>query len=383
MMDAAIHESPLLQVNETLRRVADVFGPDVVWDNRPATWLNTWEREPLWFRDLIAARLFPVIQDRPVLLPASSLVSEIVELFSAAGLPTATNVLAYRTEEERSHRIAQLSEDGYRVSLQTPAPYDSLPHCAYAIDRDLISYLNNKRTLSFIAPRNAILRRQLSSVPKLKKSGGVLTWPQALKACMSQPSMGGDEVFLCRNEQELLDSLDKLHPSADVALEPWTPHSRNLCVQFLVEDEGSFYLGATEQIIEESTKIVGNYVDSRQSPPASIVVKARECADLAGRLGYRGVVGFDVLVSLDLDQGWIIDANFRLNGSTTALLLYQSVFRKKHDRWRVGSCVIDHDKKDELRAFERAVTAGLKVPLTMTSDAQQRVYHVGYMLAVV
>jgi uncharacterized glyoxalase superfamily protein PhnB len=94
-------------------------------------------------------------------------------------------------------------------------------------------------------------------------------------------------------------------------------------------------------------------------------------------------VGFDVLVSLDLDQGWIIDANFRLNGSTTALLLYQSVFREKHDRWRVGSCVIDHDKKDELRAFERAVTAGLKVPLTMTSDAQQRVYHVGYMLAVV
>lgn len=297
-----------------------IYEHDTVWDNRSAVWPNL-SREPLWQRDLIASRLIPVIGESEVLLPRAALSDELFRFLSASGFVRPKNAILYDGEADRIDIILSLARFSRQIAIQIPAPYQDIPAAAYAVDRDLLLYLNNKSNLS------RLLSEKLAA-PRLKTSMAALRngdwrpsrWPVLLKAGLAQPSMGGDDVFVCNDEKALLRVLSTFPLDARIIMEPWLEHERNVCVQFLVREAEVRYLGAAEQIIENDTAHVGNIVRPLEHVPEPIQEALRMACICAQRLGFRGIAGFDVLLGGN-QLAWVIDANFRINGSTTALLL--------------------------------------------------------------
>ena len=84
------------------------------------------------------------------------------------------------------------------------------------------------------------------------------------------------------------------------------------------------YLGCAEQVSSAQGKYQGNWIDpTTMAPPLAIEIGTRVVA--AGfALGYYGCVGIDMAV-LENDRIIVFDLNFRVNGSTAALLLAESV----------------------------------------------------------
>jgi|GEM_PF-4959801 len=281
------------------------FGDNVILDCRPAVWDNTWEREPYWQRDLSAARLLPVTFEQPVLLPNSVLPPVTQLIYQAAGFAMPKNAIIYKDEEHRRKLIEHYVNNGWQVALQAPHQEGEIPPCAYFVDRSLLIFLNNKANLDRIIPAHFLApRRKYTSVQIRNCLSEIQTWPVALKAGMPQPSLGGDDVFLCSDQSELLLSLDKLMSGAQIIVESWLKHSKNVCVQYNVDIvHGIQYLGAAEQIIVEHSRHVGNIIDLNYIPPREVLNALQKAAGLARNLGYLGVVGFDVLIDEDSQYG--------------------------------------------------------------------------------
>lgn len=297
-----------------------MYEQDTVWDNRSAVWPNL-SREPLWQRDLIASRLIPVIGESEALLPRGTLSDELFRFLSASGFVRPKNAILYDNEPDRMDIIMSFARASRQIAIQMPAPYQDIPAAAYAIDRELLLYLNNKSNLHRLLPEKLAAPR-LKTSPAALRSGDwrPLKWPVLLKAGLGQPSMGGDDVFVCHNEATLLRIINTFPMDARIIIEPWLEYERNLCVQLLVGEAEVRFLGAAAQIIENDTAHVGNIVRPFEPVPEPIRQALRMACIRAQDLGFRGVAGFDVLLDSNA-SAWVIDANFRINGSTTALLL--------------------------------------------------------------
>jgi hypothetical protein len=290
------------------------------WDNRSAVWPNL-SREPYWQRDLIAARLMPVIGESEIFVPRRMLSEELYRFLSASGFAKPKHAILYDDEGDRLRVLASRAASSELVAIQMPLPYQDVPSSVYAIDRDLLLYLNNKSNLPYLIPSD-IAAPRVKTTPDAVRAGRYepLSWPVVVKAGLGQPSMGGDDVFVCHSMEELARAAHILPMDARVIVEPWLEHKRNICVQFLVGEFSIRYLGSAEQIIENGTAHIGNVIRSDEVISEKVNQSLRIACGRAQMLGYRGVAGFDVLVAND-ENAWVIDANFRLNGSTIALLL--------------------------------------------------------------
>ncbi|MBE5107826.1 ATP-grasp domain-containing protein [Bacillus thuringiensis] len=361
--------------------LGELFDDGVVLDNRPVAWPNTWEREPLLQRDLIASRLLPVISQYSALVPESALHPAILDLYEASGMPLSKNLLVYKSETEHLELIRKLNQIGQSVAIQNPYPEGKIPTSVYAVDRELMIYLNNKANLNYLLPYAVAASRKVTTVNRLKtRKEQIQSGKLAIKAGMAQPSMGGDEVFLCTNRDDVFSTLDRFLPDTRIVIEPWIDQVKNLCIQFTISKGHISYIGAAEQIIMENTRHVGNRISIGFVPPEKMFKQLYKACTLAQCLGYRGVVGFDVLIDIVEGKSWVIDANFRFNGSTTALLASEHLSKKGQEVIFQTSKMEFHLKEQEkYKWLIKMCMNGKMIPLCGTVTKENLV-QIGFML---
>ncbi|MGW6781015.1 ATP-grasp domain-containing protein [Brucella pseudogrignonensis] len=255
-----------------------------------------------------------------MLLPNSANTKLTQRLIRASGLKWPKEPILYANEAHRLELLNGCVGRKRNVAIQIPLPYGDVPSSVYAVDRDLILFLNNKANLEKIIPSSLVAPRAFLSTESLTPSYiPSVGWPLAVKSGMSQPSMGGDDVSKCCDIDELSFALTQMPICGQIIIEPWLEHEKNLCIQFFLAEKSIAYLGSSEQIIESHTHHIGNIIHSCDMVDNTLIEQLKSVCMLTQNLGYRGVVGFDVLFS----QGrpFVIDANYRLNGSTAALLI--------------------------------------------------------------
>ncbi|BAY34210.1 hypothetical protein NIES2107_61150 [Nostoc carneum NIES-2107] len=95
---------------------------------------------------------------------------------------------------------------------------------------------------------------------------------------------------------------------------------QNWCVQFYVNKLGDITLiGTTSQVVTPQGDYLGGLIDYRNTDMSRFYNMIAAIGQYAHKQGYFGVIGFDVLEDKD-GQFYVIDANFRVNGSTPLCL---------------------------------------------------------------
>jgi hypothetical protein len=115
---------------------------------------------------------------------------------------------------------------------------------------------------------------------------------------------------------------------------------RNLCVNYAIFADGRIeYLGAAEQIISDQQRYLGNWLEPAGTEPPLLIQAGFQLMRKAYQQGYRGFAGFDAAIGKD-GSFRIYDLNFRFNGSTVPLLLYDDLARStglavaKYSGWK-------------------------------------------------
>src|SRR5699024_9286099 len=93
----------------------------------------------------------------------------------------------------------------------------------------------------------------------------------------------------------------------------------NYCVQFACKKDGEIhYIGTSEQITDKYGHYSGN--QNVQDVPESVIQASKEIMEIGVEKGYIGIAGFDLLLDKHGDI-FVIDMNFRQNGSTSMFLI--------------------------------------------------------------
>ena len=88
-----------------------------------------------------------------------------------------------------------------------------------------------------------------------------------------------------------------------------------------------FYVGTSEQIIDDKGQQHGNWLGKDINPPDQAIKIGYAVMKKAAALGYMGFAGLDVAV-LEDNTVKVFDLNFRYNASTVPLLIYESVVKQ-------------------------------------------------------
>ena len=108
--------------------------------------------------------------------------------------------------------------------------------------------------------------------------------------------------------------------------------NRDICLNYVVSKTGIVtYLGCAEQLVDSHGSYYGNIIDCANQAPATAVSAGYHVVRRGADHGYWGVVGIDMAILAD-NQILVYDLNFRLNGSTPALLLAESVCARHGSR---------------------------------------------------
>jgi len=95
---------------------------------------------------------------------------------------------------------------------------------------------------------------------------------------------------------------------------------QNYCVQFYLNKAGEITLvGTITQIVTEEGNYLGGLIHYQETDMSKFFEMIAAIAQYAHQQGYFGFIGFDVLEDQD-GQLFLIDANFRINGSTPLCL---------------------------------------------------------------
>lgn len=138
--------------------------------------------------------------------------------------------------------------------------------------------------------------------------------------------LSGEGTYIIRSQSDLNYCLEELRKYLSINLletiivsEFVKNEINNYCAQFYVNKKGEISLiGVTQQLVSSEGNYLGGLVDytndlSKFSKMIATV------GQYAHQQGYFGVIGFDVLEDRE-GQLYVIDANFRINGSTPLCL---------------------------------------------------------------
>jgi hypothetical protein len=203
-----------------------------------------------------------------------------------------------------------------------PAP--ELPACAYWIERRLLAYLNDKRSLASLVPSGAASARRVIRFSRIQDL--VIEGPLVLKAATRWSSGSGGGVVIVRRPKDLVLAAERLAGAPFVVVEPFLPFQRTMCLTFAGNAEGIEYLGAPEQIVDEEGVYQGSWFDDTRIPDEAVQV-GRAIMTQAVASGYRGIAGFDCGTVED-GSTIFFDLNFRLCGSTAGLLWFEAGARR-------------------------------------------------------
>lgn len=302
----------------------DVFGPGHLFSARASFSSPGWLSHDPAFRDFLTGTPLTVADGLPILVSAHVADPQGLELLANAGLEIPDDLRIY--DDERSHRAA-LDSASERLVFQHVHPKDEVEPARCWVDPALVSYLNNKANLADLAPVESIPRRKVLPLGRASDAAR-LRIPCAVKIASDESSAGGHGIRLCHTAADVRAALRDFARCDALVVEEFLPITRSFCVQFATTAGSTVYLGAPEQIVDAAGAYVGSWFEPRHEPPEEAIDLGRRVMDQAVSLGYRGFGGIDV-VELEDGRFMVVDLNFRMNGSTVALLLSDSV--AQHD----------------------------------------------------
>jgi hypothetical protein len=208
--------------------------------------------------------------------------------------------------------------------LITLFPFDHLKREKHAIPSDTHYHLLSKATLASLGVQcptyssHNLLEINLENIQLPEQ------FPYLIK---TSHGLSGEGTYIIKSTSDLNYCLDELRKYLEIKLLETIVVSefvfnvvQNYCVQFYINKTGDITLiGTTSQIVTETGDYLGGLIHYRATDMNKFFEMIAAIGQYAHQQGYFGVVGFDVLEDKN-GQLYVIDVNFRVNGSTPMCL---------------------------------------------------------------
>lgn len=340
-----------------------IYGENLAFCPRPAPETCTWlPRDPVVL-EMLTGGMLTVSENMPVLCAASVATPLGLQLLRDAGF-SEPRTYPFSNREDHDRQQAVLLKQGFRLALQhAPHPDAPTPKNCW-IDPRLLSSLNNKGHLADLVEVPYLPDRSLVAPGELHHLLKACRFPLVIKVASYETTGGGWDVAICRNANDVHHARQTFQHCRQVVVEEFLPISRNLCLNYAILPHGEItYLGSAEQITDETGKYYGNWFTTEDNAPSDAIAAGTRIAKKGFEKGYRGCVGMDTAV---LESGGIriYDLNFRLNGSTAALLLAEGI-RNRYGQpvMRLAGLKCPKGFEYMVNAIYKAMHEGIFVPL--------------------
>jgi hypothetical protein len=218
--------------------------------------------------------------------------------------------------------LDDLSLGDYIDKVITLFPFDHLKPEKHAVAPDTHYHLLSKVTLAELGvqcPQYESYNLNAENLEDIKL-------PQFPYLIKTSHGLSGEGTYIIRSASELNYCFAELRKYLDIKLLDTIVVSQfvknevqNYCVQFYLSKTGEIsLLGTTSQLVTEEGNYLGGLIhyNNDMSKFFGMITKVGQYAH---QQGYFGFIGFDVLEDKD-GQFYVIDANFRVNGSTPLCL---------------------------------------------------------------
>lgn len=250
---------------------------------------------------------------------------DILDLFRRAGIEIDEDLHLYRTEREARICAEQLIDAGKKLFWPYPPPAGYYPDSAQLVSPDLYRFLNAKQNLPKLVPPEHLAPRRMLSHEQLAAFAPDL--PVCLKAAGDAATGWGFAVFHCPDRTAFDKAREWFAAHREsvpaVLMEQWLELRYCWCVGVAVGSDDTVCFGGAEQIFHAPAKQVGSQIDPERDLPPEAVMLAIKAGEVARGLGFRGVAGFDIGLSMD-GRLILFDPNFRIASSTPQILFHQS-----------------------------------------------------------
>lgn len=304
----------------------EVFGPAPVFNPRASFSHYGWLPRDAPALDRMTGGMLAAAGGMPTICSTSVVTATALELLAEAGLPPVDAVLTYADEAEYHQQIAAVVAGSRPIVVQHVHRVEEIPASSHYVPRRVLAFLNNKAHLEDLVPDGAVPSRRLMRPAQLVDLAVGSRWrPVVIKAATDRSSGGGHAVVLARSPDDAGRAARKFAACRRVIVEEFLDFQRTFCLNFVLTwDETIVYLGAGEQVVTDSGEYRGNWFARDRQPPVEAVEIGHEIMRRAAWRGYCGFAGFDVGVTPD-GRVKVFDLNFRINGSTKALLFLRGV----------------------------------------------------------
>ena len=348
--------------------LAEVFGPGVVYLRRVSpSHHNRWQphRE---VADANTGLQLAVAGGIPYVVCSGLVTPEALSILAEAGLGVEADLIRYGSIPEYYAVLSRVVGDGRRLACQRVHPEEEIPAAAAVVLPELLRSLNDKgKMLEVVRPewlpqRRTLLVSDLPTGRSLVAPGR----PVVLKVSTPLPSGGGHGVWIARTPEMVELVRPVLSAEAGVVVEEYLPLLRTVCVHAVVYPDGSSeVVGVAEEVCDDS-RWVGNWLDAAgDHVPALVTQMVAEVVARASVKGYRGPVGIDVALCAD-GRVLVLDLNFRVCGSTTAVWLRPWVERTRGATTiRVATWTGSRGFGAMCRTVRAAMGRGTLIPLSL------------------
>ncbi|WP_295452408.1 hypothetical protein [uncultured Thiodictyon sp.] len=277
-------------------------------------------------------------------------------------------ILRYAGPTDYRHRVVEHPH----LRVVSPHPFDSAHIPAerfYLDDPTLAVRLNDKGRLHELTER--VPRHERLSPESFAQGRWRERWSLPFVVKLTEPCGGGDGVALCRYERDLLEASHRF-AGRPLKIEQYLQDIRNnFNVQLQIAPDGEIsYIGGSVQRVVDGA-YAGNCIDPQWVPPAAVAAVCDQAARAAAALRWHGVCGLD-LIEDGAGEVWLIDPNFRLNGSTPFFLLGDYLTdRHRRPQLSTGYFCYPGTPAELFDRFHREIHRGTLVPVGAHYDARE------------
>ncbi|ABA88614.1 hypothetical protein Pcar_1367 [Syntrophotalea carbinolica DSM 2380] len=340
-----------------------IYGANLALFPRPAPGSCAWLPQDPVVLEMLTGSMLTIAGDMPVVCAASVATPAGLQLLRDAGF-SEPRPLLFRDDNDHDRHRSVLLQEGFKLVLQhAPYPAVAAPE-NYWIDPHLLSFLNNKGHLADLVEARYLPERRAVAPGELELFWEKHPLPLVVKVASDKTTGGGWDVAICRCSKDVRNAQKTFRHCRQVIVEEYLPISRNLCLNYAISPHGEItYLGSTEQITDQTGKYYGNWLHDGDETPVDAIAAGKRIAHRGFEKGYRGCVGMDMAI-LKNGEIRIYDLNFRINGSTAALLLADAVQNSYGQPvMRLAGLKCPRGFASMLDATYKAMHKGLFVPL--------------------
>jgi hypothetical protein len=262
----------------------------------------------------------PVAGSLPVLCASSVASERLFEVLGDILPPLPSGLRLYYDHKGWLEELERARREGLRFALTHVHAPEEIVESDYLIPRTLVHRLNDKSRIGEIVDPEHLAKRFVC-VPGEIVERAVL--PVVVKAVDGESVSGGLGLRFCKTRMELEETASMFGDLGAVVVEERLDLVRSDCLHFGVDREGDvLFLGTAPQLIDSVGHHEGNVL-GLDPPHDEAIGAAKKAVTRAAAMGYCGLAGIDA--GLMANGGFrLLDANFRINASSAARILFRS-----------------------------------------------------------